>query len=467
MLKRLKNIFFGKSGTVAEQEPLVIPPSKHGLSPESISKGARNVVEVLEGAGFQAFLVGGCVRDLLLGHHPKDFDVATNATPEQVKLLFRRSRIIGRRFRIVHVHMGREMVEVTTFRAHHDSESGSHTDGVKTAQGLLLRDNVFGDIGEDASRRDFTVNALYYHPTDNTIYDYASGFEHIQERKLRILGVPETRFREDPVRLLRAVRFAAKLNFELEQQTEEYIRPHGHLLAEVPPARLFDEFLKLFLSGHALKTFQLLQHYQLLGYLFPETDSQLKYDEGFYRRFIEQALINTDHRIITNMRVTPAFLLAALLWPAVKELSRKLEREGTAPIHALNQAAAMVSARQVERIALPRRYSQPMKEIWDLQLRLGRRSGNRALQLLEHPRFRAGYDFVLLREQAGEDLAGLGQWWTRFQEANPELQSQMMTSVQDSRKRPKRRRRSGRSRKSSGSGSAQTDIAPSSATDND
>jgi len=464
MLTRLKKLFSGKSGTPSEQHPVALSGAEHQLSPDTISKGARSVVEILEQAGYQGFLVGGCVRDLLLGLHPKDFDVATNATPEQAKGLFRRARIVGRRFQIVHVHMGREIVEVTTFRAHHDSDSNTNTQGLRSDTGVLLRDNVFGDICEDASRRDFTVNALYYHPTDNTIYDYARGIEHIRQRQLKILGDPETRFREDPVRMLRALRFAAKLDFQLEQQTAAPIGSLGHLLTEVPPARLFDEFLKLFFSGHALKTFQLLRQFHLFGYLFPDTDKLLEKDDGYYQRFLEQALVNTDARILENRRVTPAFLLAALLWPPVREMAWQQQTEAASPLYAMQQAAGLVTARQLDRIALPRRFSQPMREIWELQVRLTRRSGNRATELLEQPRFRAGYDFVLLREQAGEDLGGLGQWWSEFQEADPVRQSQMVDSLKERRRRPRRRPRGPRQRSGRPPGANQS--PPGDASDN-
>lgn len=447
MLTRLKNLFSGKAGTAEPQQPQLIPAEQYSLTANDISKAARNVVEILENAGFQAFLVGGCVRDLVLGRHPKDFDVATNATPEQAKKLFRRARIVGRRFRIVHVQFGREIVEVTTFRAHHDCGDEGQAGALRSDQGLLLRDNVFGDIREDASRRDFTVNALYYHPTDNTIIDYADGIEHIQQRRLQILGDPGTRFREDPVRMLRAVRFAAKLEFNIEPATAKALPPLGHLLLEVPPARLFDEFLKLFLSGHALRTFHLLWEYGLFAYLFPLSAKYLTEADSFFYRFIEQALINTDLRISNNMRVTPAFLLAALLWPAVQKRAEELRAEGSPAAYALQQAGAEVTTRQVERVSIPRRFSQPMREIWDLQWRLPNRQGNRAERMLAYPRFRAAYDFVLLREQAGEELGGLGQWWTAYQDAGAEQRQLMVDKLRGTRgPGSKRSRRSGRSR---------------------
>lgn len=442
MLKKIiARIFNHNSDTPSD--PHIVPAGRHPIKPGAISKAAAKVVEVLEENGYQAYVVGGCVRDLLLKLHPKDFDVATNATPEQVNSLFRRSRLIGRRFQIVHVHIGREMVEVTTFRAHHDGNGGSHSR--QSDQGLLLRDNVFGDINEDALRRDFTVNALYYHPTDNTIYDYANGMADIQARQLRIIGDPEKRFREDPVRMLRAARFAAKLGFTIEPGTHARIRPLAPLLAEIPPARLFDEFLKLFLSGHALSTFNLLCEHGLFDLLFPGVEARLDENDGFYRRFIEQALVNTDQRIRTNKRVTPAFLLAAILWPLVEKQRDYHLGKGEVPAMAIQKAGGKVIADQVDRLAIPRRFSMPMREIWDLQLRLPQRHGNRAEHLASLPRFRAGYDFVLLREEAGEDLDGLGMWWTRYQDADETARQKMVEAL--GKPRSARRRRKPRTRK--------------------
>lgn len=437
MLKQfISRIFNHKAATPSD--PHIIPAGQHTIKPGAISKAAAKVVEVLEENGYQAYVVGGCVRDLLLKLHPKDFDVATNATPEQVNQLFRRSRLIGRRFQIVHVHIGREMVEVTTFRANHSGKEGSRSR--QSDQGLLLRDNVFGDINQDAMRRDFTVNALYYHPTDDTLYDYANGMADIRARQLRIIGDPEQRFREDPVRMLRAARFAAKLGFSIEPETHARIRPQAPLLAEIPPARLFDEFLKMFLSGHALSTFNLLCEHGLFEMLFPGVEARLDENDGYYRRFIEQALVNTDQRIRINKRVTPAFLLAAILWPLLEQQRDYYLGKGEAPAMAMQKAGGKVIAKQIERLAIPRRFSLPMREIWDLQLRLPQRHGNRAEHLASLPRFRAGYDFVLLREDAGEDLDGLGMWWTRYQECD-EAGRQKMVDALGKPRNPRRRRR--------------------------
>lgn len=450
MLNRLKQVFRKKRPAATPTKPHIIPPTAHKLSPADISSGALAVTDRLEEAGFSAFVVGGSVRDLLLDRHPKDFDVATNATPEEIKNLFRRAHIIGRRFQIVHVRSGRETIEVTTFRADHDSVAEGADSPSRHAQelsrrsqaGLLLRDNVFGSIDEDARRRDFTANALYYHPRDNLIYDYANGMADIRQRVLRIMGDPETRYREDPVRMLRAVRFAAKLGFALEARTAAAIPGLRHLLRDISPPRLFDEMPKLFLDGHGHATFQHLQQYQLFDALFPETAAQLAGGDALGVRFVEQALTNTDLRIAAGRPVTPTFLFAALLWPATHARLLQLLAQGEAPFRALQIAGADITAAQLRRIAIPRRFTLPMQEIWDLQLRLPNRAGANAARLVAHPRFRAAYDFVLLREQAGEDLGGLGDWWTRYQSADDAERSAMSLAVETpvAPRRPRRRR---------------------------
>lgn len=442
MLKKLLGFFAQRQE--AQRGPHVVPPQSHPLEPSRISRGARTVVETLQDHGFQAYVVGGCVRDMLLGLNPKDFDVATDARPEQIRKLFRRSRIVGRRFRIVHVMVGREVVEVTTFRA--AQEGDDHPQVVRTEEGLLLADNAYGDIDSDAARRDFTVNALYYQPRDNTLYDYAGGLADLERRELVVIGDPETRYREDPVRMLRAVRFGAKLGFAIGPAAAAPLPALGHLLAQVAPARLFDEFLKLFLNGHALATFQLLREHRLFEHLFPDTAACLAAGDDFAERFLVQAMTNTDLRVRSGKTVTPAFLLAALLWPVVERECKSLEGEGEAPALALQKAASRVLLRQLERIAIPRRFSLPMREIWELQLRLPRREGNRAEHLLALPRFRAAYDFLLLREASGEDLGGLGHWWTRYQEADEAGRRAMVEALG---RGPKgRRRRRPRKRKS-------------------
>lgn len=424
-----------------------IPHGQHHVSRREISDSALKVLYRLKDAGYEAYLVGGCVRDLQLGKHPKDFDIATEAHPEQVHELFRNSRLIGRRFKLVHVRFGREIIEVATFRASHDSNSavtGQH--GKQSDSGLILRDNVYGTVEDDAIRRDFTVNALYYSITDKGITDFVDGWEDLNQRTLRLIGDPEARYREDPVRMLRAVRFAAKLDFTLAPSTEAPIIQLADLLCDIPPARLFEEVLKLFLSGHAEQTFKLLQEFDLFAPLFPATarclEDQQREPEGasHVEELIIQALRNTDSRIQQGKSVTPAFLFAALLWYPLQYRARQLEKN-LPPLPALQQAAQDVISEQVKAISIPRRFSIPMREIWELQPRLPRRFGKRAEQLLEHPRFRASYDFLLMREASGEQLDNLGEWWTHFQDAHPNVRNDMSNALNSEKPRRKRKRK--------------------------
>lgn len=446
MLKRLLNLFTsGNKGT--NSPPLarnsdgaaVIPRDQHCISRKNISTAAIKIIKQLDEAGFAAYLVGGGVRDLLLGGHPKDFDVATNATPEEVKRLFRSARIVGRRFQIVHVRMGREVIEVTTFRGHHD-DSSQHAS--RSEDGMLLRDNVYGTLETDAIRRDFTVNALYYTLKDFSVIDYCNGVNDLNERTLRMIGDPATRYKEDPVRMLRALRFAAKLGFTIEPDTAKPIRELGGLLLNVSDARLFEEVLKLFLSGSATATFNLMRDYDLLEHLFPGTDKALKAGDTLGANLIEQCMINTDKRIRSGKTVTPAFIYAALLWPAVQQQLQLLGSQMT-PTQAWTQATQNVVNQQLTRTAVPKRFLIPMREIWDLQQRLPSRLGMRALRTLDHPRFRAAYDFLLMREAAGEALEGLGVWWTNYQTANDDEREQMVKDLakQSPRATSKPRRR--------------------------
>lgn len=382
----------------------------------------------------QAYLVGGAVRDLLLGGNPKDFDVATEATPEEVHALFRNSRIIGRRFKIVHVRFGREIIEVTTFRGHHDDPTAGSAK--RSSRGLLLRDNVYGTLEEDAVRRDLTVNALYYDSASFEVFDHVDGMSDLQNRQIRVIGDPAQRYREDPVRMLRAARFAAKLDFELEAETLAPIAKLASLLDDIPPARLFDEFGKLFLAGYSRETLKRLQRYQLFEHLFPGT-ARLAGNDEFYARILDEAMGNTDARIRADKPVTPAFILAAILWPEVCERKEQLENQGENPIPAMHSAGQEVVAECCQRIAVPRRFSQPMREIWEMQLRLTRSSGKKAIDLMSQRRFRAAYDFLLLREQAGEDCGGLGAIWTDLQVKYPRED----LPPPPPEKRPTRRRR--------------------------
>lgn len=431
----------------------VADASTLGIDARRISDNALRVMQRLNDAGHEAYIVGGGVRDLLLDMRPKDFDIATSATPEQVRQVFRNSRIIGRRFRIVHVLFGRETIEVTTFRGHHSNAEDAR-DGESTDTGLLVRDNVYGSLEEDALRRDFTVNALYY-CVDSKVRDYCNGLKDIQKRQIRMIGEPELRYREDPVRMLRAVRLAAKLGFTLEKQTGQPIARLAHLLNDISNARLFDEMLKLFMAGAALKTFELMLDHHLFAVLFPGP-ARLYAPGNYSDHLIRQALANTDERIRNNQRVTPAFLYAAILWPTVQHQITHAEAEGLPPYQALQRAAQKVITEQVKRIGIPKRFSVPMQEIWEMQFQLDRRQGGRAERLLEQARFRAAYDFLLLREHAGELLNGLGQWWTDYQAADTETRLQMVKQLQPpAGKNGQRRRRNNRNRRGAGRQGAQ------------
>ena len=409
---------------------------EHGISREDVSANALKVMYRLNGAGFESYLVGGCVRDILMGHEPKDFDVVTNATPEQIKGLFRNCRLIGRRFRLAHIVFGREIIEVATFRGHHqetdEDENLPKGKAVakRDAHGQLVRDNVFGTIEEDAERRDFTFNAMYYSVADFTVKDFANGLAAIEKREVELIGDPETRYREDPVRMLRAVRFAVKLGMRIEAKTAAPIKSLANLLQNIPPARLFEETLKLFLSGKGEETFLMLHEYGLIEPLFPQLTPFLKDENSREMQFVRRVLANTDERINSDQRVTPAFLYAALLWYPVEEESQRLQSESGLNAHdAFNIASGEVIARQTQRIMIPKRFSTVVRDIWILQQRLPKRFGRRAFQLLTHPKFRAGYDFLLARGQIeGGDLLELAQWWTHFQHADNGKQKGMLNA---------------------------------------
>jgi poly(A) polymerase len=429
-------------GTTAIAQPIRIPRDQHPVSRSQISPGTLKVLYTLKDAGYEAYMVGGGVRDLLVGLKPKDFDVATNARPEEVRRLFRSCRLVGRRFLIAHVRMGAEIVEVTTFR-------GAITDSHERDEtGRILSDNVYGTLETDAFRRDFSINALYYDIRDYSIVDFAGGMEDLQARRLRLIGEPELRLREDPVRMLRAVRIANKLGFKIDPATAAPIAPLAYLLREIPPARLFDEVLKLFLAREALPNLDGLRRFGLFAHLLPLTDEALDSDDPVAAALIRQALANTAERVARDQPVTPAFLFAAMLWPTYAKRVEQLRREqGHVPIVAQNQAAEEVIAAQQLRIAIPKRFSVPMREIWALQPRFLHRQGARVKRLLAHPRFRAAYDFLVLRAQAGEPgLREPAAWWTQAQSgAPPPLPAQPAGSA-ESAPRKKRRRRGGRGR---------------------
>ena len=460
-LKRTRNFLNQASDRGAA--PVIVPRAEHPISRSLIPGGALKVLYRLRDAGYQAFLVGGCVRDILVGIEPKDFDVATDALPEDVRHLFRNSRLIGRRFRLAHVRFGPQIIEVATFRAEHapaepDEEEGEEPDEpaasderVHDVHGRLLRDNLYGTIDQDVWRRDFTCNALYYNIADFSIWDYVGGFADIHARTLRLIGDPETRYREDPVRMLRAVRFEAKLGFALDAMTREPFGRLGNLLDSIPPARLLDEFQKLFMAGFGERAFRLLCEYGMLEHLFPATAAHLARDPGgMAARLIRAGLADTDRRVAEDRPVTPMFLFAVLLFGPVSEVAQRRFEQGAHPGQAIADAVDEVAAAQSRRIGIPRRYWGPMREMLALQPRFHRREGRRALGFLAHPRFRAAYDFLLLRAGAGAEDPALADWWTELQQLPPgEQEQRVAVSAGEEQGAPRRRRPRSRRRRSS------------------
>lgn len=429
----------------------IIPRKEHGISRKRIDKAALDVLYGLKRAGYDAYLVGGAVRDLLLGLEPKDFDIVTNAEPEQIKAVFRsRCRLIGRRFRLAHVYIGRTMIEVATFRGDSDADSQSgkpsrkqlnHTRAVD-ASGRLIRDNVYGDIDEDVWRRDFTVNSLYYNIKDFSILDYTGATDDIKKGQLRLIGDPATRYREDPVRMIRAIRFAAKLGFEIESSTKAPIYEMGPLLKEVSHARMFEEVLKLFHSGVAIEVFEKLRHFGLFTYIFPQTHHILsEEDQGFPRMVVIEALKSTDARIQSGKGVNPSFLFAAMLWEPMLQRREQHLAEGFSPQDAMFAAANDVIEQQIYSTSIPKRFTAQIKEIWSLQFRLPKRSGARAQRLFEHPRFRAAYDFMGIRLAAGEEsLKEVFDWWTDYQEKDAIEQVAFANDLRTEKRKRKPRR---------------------------
>ena len=402
--------------------PQRIPAYEHQIDESKICEQAKYIVSGLLDAGYQAYLVGGCVRDLLLGITPKDFDIATNAHPNEICQLFENSRLIGRRFQIVHVYFRRDFIEVSTFRA---LASSSHSNSsTEFTNGRIVRDNTFGTIEEDAARRDFTVNALYYDLENSQVLDFCNGLQDIADRCLRLIGPAEVRYREDPVRMLRALRFCAKLNLEIATDTAEPIISMGHLLTEVSPARLFDETLKLFHSGYAVNCFHELERYEMLERLLPFTFKALKKDEEF-RAFIYAALENTDARIASGKSVNPAFVFAVFLWKPFVTLMEKYKSQKIRYGEGVWEAGRSTVMQQSSIISIPKRFSITICEIWKLQSRFSRKRGRKALQFIQHPRFRAAYDFMCLRAQAGELDTSECKWWTRLQAVEPSEQHKM------------------------------------------
>lgn len=454
MIKKLIDRLRGKPAPVVAKK-VVVPRDRHPISRKDISSAALKTLYRLRERGHDVFLVGGCVRDLMLGMHPKDFDVATSATPEEVKQAFGgQCQLIGRRFRLAHVRYGREIIEVATFRAHHtQAESAQHAH--TSHAGVILRDNVWGSIEEDAERRDFTVNALYYNIDDFSVWDMAGGLADIQKRQLRLIGDPETRYREDPVRMLRAIRFAAKLEFALEAGTAAPIRRLGDLLDHISSHRLFDEAQKLLASGHAERVLRLLDEFDLYRHLFIQGGESTE-----SKRLLTLTAESTDNRIAEGKSVNPAFFYAALLWERMQEEYGDLLAEGMPPMPALQQAGQRVISRQTERTAIPRFNAQTIRDIWEMQPRLEFPRPRQVEALLQQQRFRAAYDFLVLREASGEDTHDWGDWWTRYQDADPGLQAEMLRALEKNRdgggaggggegRRP--RRRSPRKRRPAGS----------------
>ena len=437
MIRKFISRVFGHKSAGSAGEPAIIGVARHGIRREAISSGSRRTVETLQQQGYKAYVVGGAVRDLLAGMTPKDYDVATDATPEQVRQCFRRSRIIGRRFQIVHVSMGAETIEVTTFRGHHGDAAGNKAQ--TDEQGRLLRDNVFGSEQDDAARRDFTVNALYFDPTSETIVDYHHGLADLKQKTLRMIGDPKTRYREDPVRMLRAVRLAAKLGLTIDPDASRPIREMSALIENVPPSRLFDEMLKLLTSGYAVKCVQQLRAEGLHRGLLPLLDVILDQPNG--KRFITLALENTDRRVHEGKPISPGFLFATLLWCEVLSKWEAIKAGGERPIPALFQAMDEVLEVQAEKLAITRRVAGDIKDIWALQPRFEQRSGKRPYGVLEQPRFKAAYDFLLLRAQSGEVDGELAQWWTDFMKRDGEARAAMLLPPKPDEAKKRRRRK--------------------------
>ncbi len=414
----------------------IISRKQHSVPMDAISDNALKVLFRLKDAGYQAYLVGGGVRDLLLGQKPKDFDVATDAHPDEVKSLFRNCRLIGRRFRLAHILYGRDVIEVATFRGPHEGKSPNHADQNK--EGRIIRDNVYGSLEEDVVRRDFSINALYYNIRDNSIIDFTNGMSDLNNKTICMIGDAEVRYREDPVRMLRAVRFAAKLDFQIEGQTHELIRELGHLLEDIPVARLFDETIKLFQGGYGVKCFQLLRDYHLFELLFPLTGASIN-SSGETLKMIEQALKNTDDRIASGKSVNPAFFMAVLLWHPMHEYKNRFIERGEHEMEALLSASREVITRQQAYTSIPKRFSLMIREIWHMQPQLQHPTRKRAIRTLTNKRFRAGYDFLLLRNSVGEiELESLCEWWTDIQTKNKAEQEAMCDLLGKGQKKSKR-----------------------------
>ncbi|MDA8607850.1 polynucleotide adenylyltransferase PcnB [Gammaproteobacteria bacterium] len=399
------------------------------LKEDKFSPFAIEIVKKLKQSGFQGYLVGGCVRDSLVGIKAKDFDVSTDATPEEVRKLFRSSRIIGKRFRLVHVFNRNELIEVSTFRSNASKQSNI-SEVVKDSEGKILRDNVWGTLEEDCVRRDFSINALYFDPIESGLRDFHNGLNHIQKKILVSIGDPLVRFEEDPVRSLRAIRFSSKLNFKISNDVKEAIYQKGYLLGNISNARMFDEFCKIFLTKNALNNFNKLDSFGILKYL---VNSNGYAEDTFGLRFQHAALINTDNRLKASKSITPGFLIAALLWPKLVDASKE---KGILNLRKFFRSMDRIIREQQTLTAVPRKFHGYIKDIWSLQLKLETRLGHQPYKILNHPRFRAAYDFLLLREEAANDTQGIGEWWTQFQRINRPGKIELLKSLRESRNGP-------------------------------
>ncbi len=422
---------------IGEDLTHIISRNHHHVSKTDISPNALTVLNRLNSSGFQAYLVGGSVRDLLLRKAPKDFDVSTSATPNQIKGLFRNARIIGRRFKLAHILYHREIIEVATFRGHDAVDESQQVND----RGMLIRDNVYGTLEEDAWRRDFTVNSLYYNVADGSIVDYTGGVKDVELRIIRMIGDPITRYQEDPVRMLRAIRFSAKLHFEIAPETAAPITELGVLITHISGSRLFDEMTKLYQCGEAETVQRLLIQYSLFDHLFPQT-AMLYHDKTYpVNALLINALESTDARVRDNKPVTPAFIFAIILWFPLMARKAELELNGMEPLPALEKAMSQVITEQNKRVTIPKRFTQVMREIWLMQFRFPKRSGHRPYPLLEHPRFRAAYDFLALRALAGDESMELAQWWTAFQDADLAGQTEMINKLDAVKPKSRKRRK--------------------------
>lgn len=434
IIRFLKKVIYRQIKKINVPKAKITPRSGHDISREKISSNALKVLYRLQQGGFDAFLVGGSVRDLLLGLKPKDFDVATNAHPEQIQALFRNCRLIGRRFRLAHIYFRDGIIEVATFRAQEDDSTGDrHT----SETGMIIRDNIYGTLESDAWQRDFTINALYYNIADFSVVDFAGGMRDLKHRLIRMIGDPIKRYHEDPVRMLRAVRFAAKLGLKIHQESEQPIFEFSGLLLNVPPARLFEEIVKIFFNGSALASFDLLRHYGLFALLFSQTEACLVDDKAakIFHQLLIIALTQADQRFAQGKTLNPAFLFAVLLWEPLQRVIRQYQQNGMKLFPALHLAMEKVIQRQNKSLNLPRRYTTVTKEIWLLQFRLAQRVGKRISSVLYHARFRAAYDLLELRSKAGEPVSELSDWWTKFQVDDETVRQNMLSELHRSHRK--------------------------------